>query len=57
VPVPVIDSVVAGTEVLLALAREAHRSPPPSRSAASWSGLSPELLASLNGPAARTPSR
>ena len=56
VPVPVIDSVVAGTELLLALARDAERTAPP-RSAASWTGLSPELLARLNGPVARTLSR
>ena len=48
VPVPVIDSVVAGTELLLQMAREADSSAPlPLRSAATWSGLSPELFASI----------
>jgi Asp/Glu/hydantoin racemase len=48
VPVPVIDSVVAGTEVLLQMAADAATSSPLLvRSAARWSGLSPELLASI----------
>ncbi len=52
VPVPVIDSVVAGTEVLLQMAREAENGAM-LRSAATWSGLSPELLRAIK----ETPGR